>query len=132
MARIVLFLSTTRSGTQWLAAQLAAVYSDLAIVKHEPLHMEYRPNQFLRAFDRLDEMSRLPEVAAHLRKIASLAEEQLYIEIGWGNYAAVPLFLKTFPGRLQIVHLTRHPVHMALSGVTVNYYQFDQRDDRYV
>ena len=45
------FICLGRCATQWFADRLAAHYSDLAVVKHEPFHVEYEPRFYFRAYN---------------------------------------------------------------------------------
>ena len=130
--RIILFISAGRCGTQWLAAHLADVYGDRALITHEPLGPHYRPRRFFRQHDRLEELAGLSEVSDHLKRVrAALDVGKTYVETGWPLFAAVPLFLTRFPGRVSLVHLTRHPIPSALSHMAHQCYAGSRRDDDY-
>lgn len=128
---LVLFLSTGRCGTQWLATNLGDVYDDLATVTHEPIGPEYRCREFFRAYDRLDEMAAVPEIDAHLEEVAAVLRSRTYIETGWPVFSAIPLFAQRFGSRLRIVHLTRHPVPTAISHMAHKTYGGSPRVDGY-
>lgn len=128
---IFLFISTGRCGTQWLATNLADLYGDEAFVTHEPLGPEYRPRRFFRAYDALEEMASLRAIAHHLARIEEILESRHYIETGWPLFAAIPLFLERFPGRVRLLHLTRHPVPTSLSHMAHQCYGGSPRDDGY-
>jgi hypothetical protein len=123
----VFFLSTGRCGTQWLQKALAATYSDVAVVTHEPVRGAYAPKRYLRAYDRLHELLASGDVSMHLSFIRETLRSRSYIETGWPCYPALPLFIEQLQGQVRIVHLVRHPVHVALSLVTHKVY--DQRTD---
>lgn len=128
---ITLVISTGRCGTQWLARTLKDLYPDTARVAHEPLGPYYEPRRFFRAYDDLAAMAAEPHIAAHLDEIGSTLESRNYIETGWPLFPAVPLFIQTFPGRVNIVHLTRHPVPTAISHMVHQCYGGSPRDDDY-
>lgn len=125
----VFFLSTGRCGTQWLAKHLKESYGDLAAVAHEPLQLGYRPRALFGHKDpaRIETTDKL---RTHLERIERLLVAKHYIECGWQCYAVIPHLARRFPGRLRIVHLTRHPVSSASSMVTHRYYSNPPRQDR--
>lgn len=128
---ICLFISTGRCGTQWLAATLGDLYGERAHVTHEPLGPYYKPREFFRAYDGIAAMSGEPAIAAHLDAIEAAIESRDYIETGWPLFAAVPLFVERFPGRVRIVHLTRHPVPTSVSHMVHQCYGGSPRNDDY-
>lgn len=128
---IVLFLSTGRCGTQSLATHLGEVYRDTAVVTHEPIGPGYRCREFFRAYDRLDEMTAVPEIAAHLLDIESVVRHRTYIETGWPVFSAIPLFIERFGERVRLVHLTRHPVPTSISHMVHKTYAGSPRVDGY-
>jgi len=113
----IFFFSTGRCGTQWLAEHLGRIYGDLATVAHEPLHLGYRPRELYGIQDKT-ELPENSELLSHRAYIRGLSEGESYFETGWPCWAAVPFFISCFPGRVRIVHLTRHPVHTAISWVS--------------
>ena len=125
---VIAFLSTGRCGTQWLTHALEALYPGQLSVEHEPLGPLYRPRRFFRRYDDPERMLELPDVAAHVERIA---REERYVETGWPLFAALPLFARLFPERLGVVHLTRHPVPTALSHLAHSSYAGSARDDEY-
>lgn len=127
---LVLFLSTGRCGTQWLAMHLADVYADLAVVTHEPLGPAYRCREFFRT-GRLADMAAVPEIAAHLDAVDETLTRATYIETGWPVFSAIPLFAQRFGARLRVVHLTRHPVPTAISHMVHKTYAGSPRVDGY-
>ncbi|MBI3921180.1 MAG: sulfotransferase domain-containing protein [Armatimonadetes bacterium] len=127
---IVFFVSAGRSGTQWLAYNLRNAYGDLAEVTHEPLGVGYRPKEFLRMYEKLNDMLSIPEIASHFAYVAQVQDTgRDYIETGWPCYAAIPLFIEQFGADVKLVHLTRHPVPTAISLMTQNLYCPERRDD---
>jgi Fe-S-cluster formation regulator IscX/YfhJ len=129
--KIVLFISTGRCGTQWIATLLNKGYKDLVVASHEPLGPQYRPRQFFRAYDRIGQLMDFPWIKRHLKNIQNvLLHDKKYIETGWPCFAAIPLFQEIFKNNLKLVHLVRHPVFVACSTVTHDYYQ--GRNDDYV
>jgi len=129
MHRIFVFLSTPRTGTQWLAANLARIYGDLASVTHEPIGPLYRPREYFRAYDRVEDMLAVPEIADHMAHIEERTTSKAYIELGWQSYAAIPLFVHRFGKRVAVIQLTRNPVSTAASLVTHRFYAGSSRND---
>lgn len=119
----IFFLSTGRCGTQWLRHALAATYPDDAVVTHEPVRPGYEQKTYLRAYDRLDELLSSEAVSKNLANIRETLKAKTYIETGWPCYPALPLIADRLGGRVKIVHLVRHPVHVALSLVTHHVYE---------
>ncbi|MPZ71868.1 MAG: hypothetical protein GEU74_01340 [Nitriliruptorales bacterium] len=128
---VIVFLSTGRCGTQSLATHLGEVYSDLAVVAHEPIGPDYRCREFFRAYDGVHAMSGDPVIAAHLSHIDCVARHRTYVETGWPLFSAIPLFVDRFGERLRIVHLTRHPVPTAISHMVHKTYAGSPRVDGY-
>ena len=129
--RIVLFVSTGRCGTQWLASNLGRLYGEVADVTHEPIGPHYRPRSYFRCYDDPKAMLREPEIAAHVERVSEVTRHRAYIETGWPLFAAVPLFLQRYGGRVALVHLTRHPVPSSLSHMAHQCYGNSPRDDDY-
>ena len=132
MKSIILVLSTGRCGTQSLASCLDGIYSDVCTVTHEPLEAGYRPPRFFRAYDRLEAMLEIPEVAEHFAFVEATSRDRVYVETGWPCYAAIPLFIEKFGKRVRVAHVVRHPVPTALSIVAHKFYQPEERNDSYV
>jgi hypothetical protein len=122
---IVVFLTTGRCGTQWLARNLARVYAAEAVVTHEPLGPYYRPRDLFRR-----EAPPPVVVADHLDRIGEVAQDRTYIETGWPLFAAIPSFATRFK-TLKIVHLTRHLVPTTVSHMVHQCYYGSPRDDDY-
>ncbi|MEO8076559.1 MAG: sulfotransferase domain-containing protein [Acidobacteriota bacterium] len=119
----VFYLSTGRCGTQWLKTALAATYPETAVVSHEPVRGAYQPKLYLRAYDKLPELLSCPEISTHLSYIRQTLQSKTYIETGWPCYPAIPLMIEQLEGRVRLVHLIRHPVHVALSLATHGVYE---------
>ncbi len=128
---VVVFLSTGRCGTQWLATNLGDLYRDRAVVTHEPIGPAYRCRAFFRAYDRTADMAAVPEVGRHLAGIEQIRKGATYIETGWPLFSAIPLFVERFGSALRIVHLTRHPVPTAISHMAHKTYGGSPRIDGY-
>ena len=128
---LVVFLSTGRCGTQWLATNLGDVYRDRARVTHEPIGPAYRCREFFRAYDRVDDMAQVPEISRHLQHVENALDRTTYIETGWPLFSAIPLFVERFGDVLRIVHLTRHPVPTAISHMAHKTYGGSPRVDGY-
>lgn len=118
----IFFLSTGRCGTQWFGKVLSDTYQDLATVTHEPIKTEYRPKEFLRAYDDLEKMLANEVVSDHFNMIKEVLDEKIYIEAGWPCYPAIPLLHKKLNQKIKVVHLIRHPINTALSLATHNIY----------
>ena len=131
MQKAIFFISTGRCGTQWLATTLSKLYSDLAVVTHEPIKAQYQPNNFFRALDRFEELQNIPAVRQHLHQLENIPPDKLYIETGWTSFAAIPLFINLFKDKIKLVHIVRHPVNMACSMVTHNFYRPEIRNDEF-
>jgi hypothetical protein len=121
-------ISTGRCGTQWLASTLNKIYSDCAVVEHEPLGPEYRLKETLRCPRRLTELASKPPLLEHLAYIDDTLRYQTYIETGGPAIAAVPLFIERYGSRMRLIHIVRHPVIAAISALTINFYQ-RKKDD---
>ena len=119
----VFFLSTGRCGTQWLQTALAAVYSEVATVTHEPVRSAYNAKRYLRAKDKCDELLSSPQISQHLGHIKETLKTKTYIETGWTSYPVLPFLINKLDGQVRIVHLVRHPVFAALSLATHRIYQ---------
>jgi len=119
---VTIFITTARSGTQRVAASLQAADPDDAIVTHEPIAYRYRPRQFLRAYERMNDLWLIPDVEAHLQDILAIDDQLSYIEVGFPCFAAIPLFHELFGDRLRVVQLVRHPVPTSASLVTHDWY----------
>ena len=83
---------------------------------------------FFRCYEEPERILTLPDVRRHVERIVG---EPRYVETGWPLFAALPLFARLFPERLAVVHLTRHPVHNALSHLAHSSYAGSPRDDSY-
>lgn len=126
------FLSPGRSGTQWIGDRLAAHYADLAVVEHEPIHANYGPRHVLGGMDFEAARARSPVLAAQLAHIdAVVGSGRHYIDAGWCVWAWMPYFIARYPGRVRLVHFTRHPVRFAYSMESHGFYRPDVRDDGY-
>ncbi len=128
--RIFLFLSTGRCGTQWLAENLGGLYSEDAVVTHEPLGARYVPRAHFRRYDQ-QEHEHPAEVRAHLDWVEEVSRDKLYIETGWPLFATLPIFFARFGERVRIVHLVRHLVPTAVSHMVHQCYFGSPRRDEY-
>lgn len=128
---LILFVSTGRCGTQWLAANLARLYGDVAEVTHEPIGPRYNPRRYFRRPADVDQMLQDENIAPHLRRIGSVLDTRTYIETGWPLFSAVPGFLRRFGSSVRLVHLTRHPVPSAISHMVHKTYYGSPRVDYY-
>jgi hypothetical protein len=129
-ATATFLITTARSGTQWLATALRDAYPDLLRVEHEPVGYRYRPAANLRDREALDLLLTNPVVAAHFTTIdETLREGRSYVELGFPAFALYPLLRDRFADRLRIVQLVRHPVPVAASLVTHDWYTKHGRDE---
>ena len=115
---VTLFLSTGRCGTQRITYVLKSLFGTRVEITHEPLRAAYAPRRLLRNPNYASLIARQPRVLAHIENIKAITNERPYIETGWPCYGAVPYYRDVFGDRLRIVHLTRNPVHVALSLLT--------------
>jgi hypothetical protein len=123
MKEVVLFVTTGRTATHWLARTLSSLYSDLAIVIHEPISWHYMPNRFFRQYDRIEEQLNIPKIREHIEHVKCNTKEKTQIDVDWMVCSAIPVFVEVFGPRLKVIHLHRHPVFTALSLLTLNWYQ---------
>ena len=122
-ATATFLITTARSGTQWLATAVRDAYPDLLRVEHEPVGYRYRPAANLRDRHALDLLLTNPVVAAHFTTIdETLRQGRSYVELGFPAFALYPLLRDRFADRLRIVQLVRHPVPVAASLVTHQWY----------
>lgn len=61
-------------------------------------------------------------LAAHVEDIERRLETGPYLECGHPCWSSLPWLIDRLPGRIRIVHLTRHPVPTALSWLTHSAY----------
>jgi hypothetical protein len=126
--KAVFFITTARSGTQWVASKFAEAYPDLLVVEHEPLKYQYEPRKHLRDIGRLRELVDRPDVRAHLNRIHRIIEERTYLEVGFPAFAMSPVLREEFGDRLRLVQLTRHPIRVATSIVTHHWFDGSRPD----
>jgi hypothetical protein len=112
------FITTARSGTQWLCATLRDIYPDVLTVEHEPIRYAYAPKRYLRNPGAIEELRRDPIVREHFGAIHRTLKTKPYVEVGFPAFAAAPLLWEEFGERLRLVQLVRHPVRVAASIVT--------------
>jgi len=126
----VFFLSTARSGTQWLAEFFRDTYSDIVTVKHEPVGYSYQPKRYLRNYTSIMELLTIPKINDHINFIQSVLETNRgYIELGFPCFSAAPMLSRIFDNRLKFIHIVRHPVYNAASLVTHSWYQKRRKDN---
>jgi len=126
---VTFFISTARSGTQWSAATLNNIYPDLLVATHEPVGYLYKPKDNLRDIEKLRGLLRDPRIRAHFDRIHETIETRSYVEVGFPAFALAPLLREEFGDRLRLVQLTRHPVRVAASIVTHDWYREGVRKD---
>jgi hypothetical protein len=126
---VTFFITTARSGTQWICETLRENYPDLLVVGHEPIRYAYAPKRYLRNPDAAWELRQNPKVSKHLDNIHRTLESKSYVEVGFPAFAAAPLLWGEFGERLLLVQLSRHPVRVAASLVTHRWFDPGQRPD---
>jgi hypothetical protein len=109
------FITTARSGTQWLSETLKTIYPDLLVVEHEPIRYAYSPKMYLRNPAALTDLRAKLVVREHLDRIHGILRQKSYVEVGCPAFAAAPLLRAEFGERLRLVQLVRHPVRVAVS-----------------
>lgn len=129
MQTVTFFITTARSGTQSLHAALQTAYSDLLVAEHEPIRYAYAPKQCLRDPAALAALRIKPVVRQHLDHIHEVLRHKSYVEVGFPAFAAAPLLAEEFGARLRLVQLVRHPVRVAASLVTHQWFDPGRRDD---
>ncbi len=118
------FLSPGRCGTQWLTQHLQHALGPLAEVTHEPLDDRYEARRMRGVTDPAVVSSTLAErLEAHALHIEQTLLQRSYCETGFPCWSSLPYLLQRFVGRIQIVHVTRHPVPSALSWMAHAAYQ---------
>lgn len=110
--RALFVVSAGRCGTQWLAGALAQILGDAAVVTHEPLDNDYAPRQMLGAGDPSSSL------LAHVGWIEEVLRSKHYVECGHPSWSSMPYLMRRFQGRVNVVHLLRHPVPNAFSWLT--------------
>ena len=123
------FVTTARSGTQWVHSVLRALCKNVLEVEHEPIGYIYEPRQCLRDKSRLLASREQPTIRRHLEWIHKILESKCYVEVGFPCFASLPLMLREFKDQFQVVQLVRHPVHVAASVVTHGWYDAKLRPD---
>jgi hypothetical protein len=126
--RVVFFITTARSGTQWVASKLGEAYPDQVVAEHEPLKYRYEPRKYLRDAGKLRELAHRPDIRAHLDRIHGIVKERTYVEVGFPAFAMAPILREEFGDSLRIVQLTRHPVRVAASIVTHHWFDGTRPD----
>lgn len=129
MHTVTFFITTARSGTQWVYETLRNLYSDVLVAEHEPIEYSYAPKQCLRNPAALSALRTQPAIRRHLDNIHKTVRERDYVEVGFPAFAAAPLLWDEFGERLRLVQLVRHPVRVAASIVTHRWFDPGQRSD---
>ena len=76
------FISTGRCATQWMTDKLSTHYHDLAVVKHEPFQVEYKPRFYFNAYHRKEEVNLSQTIEEHLSFIRNTIQNFSYEEMG--------------------------------------------------
>jgi hypothetical protein len=129
MNTVTFFITTARSGTQWVARTLRETYPDLLSVQHEPIRYDYAPKRCLRNPSELASLRMVPTVQQHFGNIHETLKTRSYVETGFPAFAAAPLLVEEFGERLRLVQLIRHPARVAASIMTHRWYQDGARPD---
>jgi len=119
----VLFLSTGRCGTQSIAKVLQQLCNDYAVVEHEPIEFGYKPNLYFRCDPDYFAKNKNEQVCDHLETIKETLESRIYIETGWPCYSHIPFFIQALNNKARVIHLIRHPVKVAASLTTHDFYE---------
>ncbi len=125
----VFFITTARSGTQWVRHALGELFPDQLEVEHEPIHYAYESRRCLRNPGVQREVRERPVVASHLERIHRTLETKTYVEVGFPSYGMIPLLAEEFGPRLRLVHYLRHPIKVAASLLTLGFYDPEARPE---
>jgi len=123
------FITTARSGTQWVSETLRSGYPDLLAVEHEPIRYAYAPKRCLRNPGASAALRNQPAVRRHLDRVHETLKHKSYVEVGFPAFAAAPVLWEEFGPRLRLVQLVRHPVRVAASIVTHRWFDPGCRAD---
>lgn len=129
MHSVTFFITTARSGTQWMTSTLNRIYADLVVAEHEPLGYRYNPRRTIRNNSRLRSLLKDPAIRGHFDRIRSIIRERHYVEVGFPAFAMAPLLRAEFGDRLRLVQLTRNPLNVAASTVTHHWFTEGVRAD---
>lgn len=122
MHPVIIFISTPRCGTQWIAKYLGKFYGNEATVLHEPILYDYYPRKNLGRYKSPLLPENNPNLKQHLDFIQEETKQKKYIEVGWQSIAGIAEFYRRFGDRLKVIHLYRNPVFVAVSLVTIDFY----------
>lgn len=128
MHPVIIFISTPRCGTQWLAKFLGEIYEDEATVLHEPILYDYYPRLNLGRYELPLQPESNQKLQRHLDFIEEETKQKKYIEVGWQSIAGISEFYHRFRNRLRVIHLYRNPVFVAASLVTIDFYTQKHQD----
>lgn len=129
MPTVTFFITTARSGTQWVRSTLNRIYGDLVVAEHEPLGYRYNPRRTIRNRTRLRSLLKDPAIRGHFDRIRNIIEHRHYVEVGFPAFALAPLLREEFGDRLRLVQLTRNPLNVAASTVTHHWFTEGARTD---
>lgn len=116
MARMaVFFVSSGRSGTQWLCDLLQTQFADRCVARHETLQADYNIRRFLGNASAIEAAAEKASIDQHIRFIKAIDDSIPYIETGWTSVGVLPYLADQLGDRFRLVQLTRHPVNSALS-----------------
>ncbi len=99
--------------------------ADSARVEHEPIGYEYYPNRFFRCAAEKYTNDTNDVIDRHLDSVRTTLDAKSYVETGWPCYSHIPLYIRQFGKQVRIVHLTRHPLQVAASLTTHDFYSED-------
>ena len=124
MKRAIFVLSTGRCGTQWLNYIFSKYYSDELHTTHEPLNNAYHPRKQLNRSSTKTYLNYAPsEVLDHINFISNTLSEKIYLETGYPCWSSIKYFLDIFKQHIKVIHLTREPLNLAQSWMTLGAYQ---------
>lgn len=109
-------LSTGRCGTQWLAETLQ-LWSDNFVVRHEPLHFQYRPDLNSPSAPLTHNTELLTSHLDFIRK--QIAQGYTYIETGFPCWRHLDWF-KQHLDQVKVLHIHRAPLQSVSSLLKLN------------
>lgn len=110
------FLSTGRCGTQWLAETLQ-LWSDRFVVRHEPLHFQYRPDINTPTTPLTYNTELLNTHLDFIRQ--QIAQGHTYIETGFPCWRHLGWFKQQLD-HVKVVHIHRDPLESVRSLLKLN------------
>jgi len=124
----IFFISSGRSGTQWLCNLIQDQFADLCVATHETLQADYNIRKFLGNSGALTAATERMSIDRHIDFIHSIDDSTAYVETGWTSAGVLPYMAEVLGDRFRVVQLTRHPVESALSLSCQGMHQPDSND----